>query len=282
MPEEQVTETEVEAPVTDEAPATEVAEAAEAVEAVEVAAVEDAASADEEVVEVPAEETEEVAEVEAPAADAADAEVAEVVEAPAPVEEATFSAEEVATAVREEIAAATSRIQAEMQAKVDALEIQVANEKARADEIAAEFASYKDELAAAEQAVSVRETRIAAAKAANPNLADDFFTEERAASYAAMPEGLFTTVVLDALANAYASGPHAFAQPDETADDLDVCAVCSKDAATHTVQPRTDESAAHTTTTSAFTGGKTPTGLGSAVTPTSRLLSAKRAQATTS
>jgi hypothetical protein len=116
-------------------------------------------------------------------------------------------------------------------AKVDVLEAEVANAKAEAETVAKEYADFKADLERAREIEARKSARVERVKAANANLPQDYFSQERAARWAAMVDEVFDALVAD-LTEA------AAAKPAETPGDKPATELAKESAA--------------------FTGGETP------------------------
>ena len=86
---------------------------------------------------------------------------------------------------------------AEAQAKADVLEAEKATAEAEKAAIAKEFEDFKAELARKEEIETRKADRVSKVKAANANLADEYFTEARAQRWAEMADEAFEALVED-------------------------------------------------------------------------------------
>jgi len=134
---------------------------------------------------------------------------------------------------------------AEAETKIGVLEAEKAAAEAQAETARAEFEEYKAEQQRAAEAAARREERVSKIKAANANLAADFFTDERVDRWANMSDEAFAEVAaaFEAAANA---------------------------------APKTKEQAAAAPQTAAFTGGAEAGATKSEVTTTRQFLFARR------
>lgn len=86
---------------------------------------------------------------------------------------------------------------AEAKAQLDKLEAEKANVDAALEAKTKEFDDFKAELARTEEIAALKSERVAAVKAANANLADTYFTDERAQRWAEMSAESFDALVAD-------------------------------------------------------------------------------------
>ena len=104
-------------------------------------------------------------------------------------------------AVRRETAEATEKQEQlqterdELVKKVDVLEAEKASAEKERDELRTEFDQYKAEREKAEQIAQAKAERVDKVKAANDQLPDSYFTEERMQRWAEMTEEAFAEVV---------------------------------------------------------------------------------------
>lgn len=146
-----------------------------------------------------------------------------------------------------------------LQSKLDVLEGEKASESARADAAEKALVDFKAELAEKAAIEARKADRVAAIKAANGDLADEYFTDERAQRWAEMADEAFE-VVLEGLREAASAS--------------------SKKAAT-TEGSTAEKVAEQARETAAFTGGDAPTNgatgstLGAFLTATGHLPAAK-------
>lgn len=86
---------------------------------------------------------------------------------------------------------------AEAQGRIDVLEAEKANAEAATKAAVDEFDAYKAELARVAEVEAAKAERVARVKAANSNLADEYFTAERAQRWAEMSGEAFDALVAD-------------------------------------------------------------------------------------
>jgi hypothetical protein len=115
----------------------------------------------------------------------------------------------------EKAAAVTANV--ELQSKIDVLEAEKAAETQRADAAITELSEFKSELETAELIEKAKSERVAAIKAADESLDDEYFSEERVQRWAEMADDQFTSLVAD-LTEAAAKRP-PMAKKDDGDDD---------------------------------------------------------------
>lgn len=86
----------------------------------------------------------------------------------------------------------------EKAARVDVLEAEKAALETKVSEIEKAFADYKTEVERAREIETAKQERVKAVKAANDQLPDTYFTDERIQAWAEMDEAVFA-IVLDGL-----------------------------------------------------------------------------------
>ena len=84
---------------------------------------------------------------------------------------------------------------AELQTRVDVVEAEKSAAVAATAEVQAAFDAFKNELAEKAEKAARKSERVDAIKAANAGLAEDYFTEERAARWAEMSDEAFSTLI---------------------------------------------------------------------------------------
>jgi chromosome segregation ATPase len=145
---------------------------------------------------------------------------------------------------------ATEQLESEkgaLQVQVTTLEAELAAEKQAKDSVTAEFDKFKADLAELAAVAERKEDRVKAVKAAAPHLAEDYFTAERADTWASMSDETFA-VLIEGLETAAKAAPAA-------------------EAAASTELP---------TETAALQGGASPTATKPDSSTTSRFLAARR------
>jgi chromosome segregation ATPase len=148
---------------------------------------------------------------------------------------------------------------AELETKVTGLETEVAAERAAKEKAEQDFADYKAEQERAAEQARLQQERVDAIKEAAHGLhADDYYTEERASKWAAMPEEAFADVVEAVKAAADAAGV-------ETAEDTGADADKGRETAAFTgggkpTKTKGDEQAS-TTRQFLAAGGRIPAGV---------------------
>lgn len=148
--------------------------------------------------------------------------------------------------------ASLTESQTEYQTRVDALEAEIASLTAARDEAVKEFEDFKADLAEKAEVEARKADRIAAIKAANSDLDDEYFTDERVNRWAEMADEQFA-VVLEAIETSAAAAKKKKNKSDGDAEDK--------------VDGGADEVNEKARETAAFKGGTSPTsGEGFAVT----------------
>jgi hypothetical protein len=137
--------------------------------------------------------------------------------------------------------------------RLDVLEAEKAAAEARADAAAQEFADYKAEQALQAQIAELKTSRVEQVKAANATLGADFFSEERAARWAAMSEEAFAALLADITEVAAAGKSEGGGDGGEKKKDVEMARE-----------------------TAAFTGGRTATSTEGDTTTLSRVLAYRR------
>ena len=119
------------------------------------------------------------------------------------VERETSSLTEVKSELEAQVASLTDEktaVSAELasaQARIDVLEAEKASAEAARDAAAQEFEDYKAEQARVERIAELKAERTERVKAANANLADSYFTDERVQRWAEMADEAFGALVAD-------------------------------------------------------------------------------------
>jgi chromosome segregation ATPase len=138
------------------------------------------------------------------------------------VERETSSLTEVKSTLEAQVASLTTEKEtaeaglAEAKAQLDKLEAEKANVDAALETKTKEFDDFKAELARTEQVAALKSERVAAVKAANANLADTYFTDERAQRWAEMSAESFEALVADMGEAASATKTTESAETDAT------------------------------------------------------------------
>ena len=83
----------------------------------------------------------------------------------------------------------------ELQTRIDVLEAEKSAALAATSEVQTAFDAFKSELADAAEVETRKADRVAAIRAANEGLADDYFTDERAQRWAEMSDDTFNVLV---------------------------------------------------------------------------------------
>lgn len=134
----------------------------------------------------------------------------------------------------------TSESNTELQTKVDTLEAEVASLTAARDEATKAFEDFKAELAEKAEIEARKSDRIAAVKAANSDLAEDYFDDERVTRWAAMSDDAFGEVLAGIESSAKAAKGKPAPKADGDEDDAEALKQKARE-------------------TAAFTGGASPT-----------------------
>lgn len=119
------------------------------------------------------------------------------------VERETSSLTEAKSALETQVASLTGEREtaqtelADVKAQLDKLEAEKANVDAALEAKTKEFDDFKAELARTEEIAALKSERVAAVKAANANLAETYFTDERAQRWAEMSGEAFDALVAD-------------------------------------------------------------------------------------
>lgn len=143
----------------------------------------------------------------------------------------------------------------EAKSRIDVLESDKATAEAAAETVKTEFADFKallERKKLIEEKKSARKDRV---KAANENLSDGYFTDERITRWAEMTDEAFDGLV------------------GEMTEFAAAAATKSAEKAEETVEPKTTEVARES---AAFTGGENPSTTASAVSPLAEFLAARR------
>jgi chromosome segregation ATPase len=138
------------------------------------------------------------------------------------VERETSSLTEVKSALETQVASLSQEKEtaeaglAEAKAQLDKLEAEKANVDAALEAKTKEFDDFKAELARTEEIAALKSDRVAAVKAANTNLAETYFTDERAQRWAEMSADAFDALVADMGEAATAVKPADSTETDAT------------------------------------------------------------------
>jgi hypothetical protein len=99
------------------------------------------------------------------------------------------------TAALAEVKTTLTAEKSALEVRVTTLESEVAAERTAKEQLAAEFETFKAEVAAREAVAARKDERVSRVKAAAPHLADDYFTPERAQVWAEMSDDVFAVLV---------------------------------------------------------------------------------------
>jgi len=116
--------------------------------------------------------------------------------------------------------ASLTESQTELQTRVDALEAEKASLTAARDEAVKEFEDFKADLAEKAEVEARKADRIAAIKAANSDLDDEYFTDERVNRWAEMADEQFA-VVLEAIETSAAAAKKKNKSDGDAEDKVD-------------------------------------------------------------